>query len=119
MDSPRAAEGRLTPEATEFVRFCYGRRSVGWPELYDEMCLVASRGLFRGWGPVELAEHGIGFGLFELPALAALACRIVTEEQAARRSGPTIRVTVETLEVVDEASAPGHAALRPQLVSTG
>jgi hypothetical protein len=117
MESPRAAEGRLTPDAAEFVRFCYGRRSVGWPDLYDEMCLVASRGFFRGWSPVELAEHGIGFGLFELPALAALAGRIVAEEQAIRRAGGTIRVTVEA---VAEGSAPGPTgSLRPQLASTG
>ena len=36
-------------EAMEFVRFCHRRKRVGWPELYDEMCAVASRGLFRGW----------------------------------------------------------------------
>ena len=39
-----------TPEAEAFVRFCYQRRRVGWPELYDEMCAVATRGLFRGMG---------------------------------------------------------------------
>ena len=55
-------------DAVEFVRFCYPRRKVGWPELYDEMCAVASRGLFRGWGPDDLAPHGIGFTLFEMPA---------------------------------------------------
>ncbi len=89
MESTWAAEVRLTPDAAEFVRFCYRRRTVGWPELYDEMCAVASRGLFRGWGPSDLAEHGVGFGLFELPALAALARRVVAEEQAERRR-PTI-----------------------------
>src|SRR5207248_2880114 len=65
----------------EFVRFCYQRRSVGWPDLYDEMCAVASRGLFRGWGPSELAEQGVGFSLFETQALAALVTRIVAEQQ--------------------------------------
>lgn len=85
MDSRPLTEGRVTPDATEFVRFCHRRRAVGWPELYDEMCHVASRGLFRGWGTDELAEHGIGFSLFETPALAALVARVVTEEQAQRR----------------------------------
>jgi hypothetical protein len=88
MEPVRSAEGRLTPDAAEFVRFCYRRRTVGWPELYDEMCLVASRGLFRGWGPTELADHGVGFALFELPALATLASRVVAEEQASRRTSP-------------------------------
>ena len=72
----------FTADAAEFVRFCYARRRVGWPELYDEMCAVASRGLFRGWGPDELHAHGIGFGLFEMPRLAARVCEIVAEDRA-------------------------------------
>jgi hypothetical protein len=75
---PRA----LSAEAVEFVRFCYARRRVGWPELYDEMCAVAGRGLFRGWGPDELAEHGVGFGLFDMPRLAAFVNDIVTQDRA-------------------------------------
>lgn len=69
------------PEAVEFIRFCYRRRRLGWPELYDEMCAVAGRGLFRGMGPEELAEHGIGFSLFDLPALSSLAARVVAEDR--------------------------------------
>ena len=78
----------LTAEAVEFVRYCYGRRQVGWPELYDEMCAVAGRGLFRGWGPDELAEHGLGFGLSEMARLAQFATEIVAEDRA--RSGATV-----------------------------
>jgi hypothetical protein len=91
MEPNRAAEVRLSPDATEFVRFCYRRRTVGWPELYDEMCAVASRGLFRGWGPSELAEHGVGFGLFDLPALAGLARQVAAEEQRECRTAATDR----------------------------
>ena len=80
-DPEPAADPEPTPEAAEFVRFCYRRRRLGWPELYDEMCAVAGRGLFRGWGPEELADHGIAFGLFDLPALSALALRIVSEDR--------------------------------------
>ncbi len=75
-----------TPEAEAFVRFCYQRRHVGWPDLYDEMCAVATRGLFRGMGHDALAEIGVGFSLFGTPRLAALVARIVSEEQAARRA---------------------------------
>jgi hypothetical protein len=82
MDSPVPATGAPGAEAAEFVRFCYHRRRVGWPELYDEMCAVGSRGLFKGWDVAELAEHGIGFSLFAMPALAALVSQIVAEEQA-------------------------------------
>jgi len=72
----------LSPDAAEFVRFCYARRSVGWPELYDEMCAVACRGLFRGWGHDELAEHGVGFGLSEMGRLATFVTEIVAEDRA-------------------------------------
>ena len=75
-----------TPEAEAFVRFCYQRRRTGWPELYDEMCAVAARGLFRGMGADALGEIGVGFSLFETPRLAALVTRVATEEQAARRA---------------------------------
>ena len=72
----------ITADAVDFIRFCYARRRVGWPELYDEMCAVASRGLFRGWGPDELAGHGIRFGLFEMPYLALTVGEIVAEDRA-------------------------------------
>ena len=85
MDSRSAATAGPDPDAVEFIRFCYHRRRVGWPELYDEMCAVAGRGLFRGLSADDLLSRGVGFSLFDMPALAALASRIVAEEQALRR----------------------------------
>jgi hypothetical protein len=83
----RPAPARVfSADAVEFVRFCYSRRKVGWPEIYDEMCAVAGRGLFRGWGPDELAEHGIGFGLSEMASLASSVCEIVAEDRARARA---------------------------------
>src|SRR5918993_5783900 len=82
-----AASGQPMPEAEAFVRFCYQRRRVGWPELYDEMCAVATRGLYQGMGHDALAEIGVGFSLFETPRLAQLVTRVAAEEQAARRAG--------------------------------
>ncbi len=86
MDSPRGAREVCSPEAVEFVRFCYRRRRAGWPELYDEMCAVASRGAYLGWSHAELADHGIGFGLFDLPSLAAIVRQVAAEESERRRS---------------------------------
>ena len=80
----RTHDRTASADAAEFVRFCYRRRRVGWPELYDEMCAVAGRGLYRGWGSDELNAEGIGFSLFEMPALAALVHRIIAEEQEKR-----------------------------------
>jgi hypothetical protein len=83
MVSRATAPHTTTEEAVDFVRFCYRRRKVGWPELYDEMCAVAGRGLFRGWGADDLAQHGVAFGLADMPGLAAFVAAIVAEERAA------------------------------------
>jgi len=80
----------LSAEAVEFVRYCYARRQVGWPELYDEMCAVVGRGLFRGWGPDELAEHGLGLGLSEMARLATIVNDITAEDRAAVRAAATV-----------------------------
>ena len=77
-----AAAPLFTADAVEFIRFCYARRRVGWPELYDEMCAVASRGLFRGWGPDDLETHGIKFGLLEMAGLSTTVADIVAEDRA-------------------------------------
>jgi hypothetical protein len=76
-------------EALEFVRFCYRRRRVAWPALYDEMSAVAARGAFKGMGYGELAEHGISFCLADLPRLVALTERVVREDQPASEPLPT------------------------------
>ena len=75
-----ALDQSLASDAAEFVRFCYRRRRVAWPAIYDEMCSVATRRLFRDLGHAELAERGIGFSLYEIPALAGLAQRVIAEE---------------------------------------
>ena len=71
-------------EAFEFVRFCYRRRAVSWPELYDEMCAVAARGDYRGMGYDELQQAGIGLALTALPRLAEMSERVIAEERGRR-----------------------------------
>jgi hypothetical protein len=90
-------------EAAAFIRFCYRRRRIGWPELYDEMCAVASRRLYNGWGFQELADIGIGFSLFETPTLAALAREIAIEEAERRARGSTAPATTGSLDAHAEA----------------
>ena len=72
-------------EAEAFVRFCYRRRAVAWPELYDEMCAVAAREEYQGLGYEQLARLGIGFALSSLPRLAEVANRVIAEERAPQR----------------------------------
>jgi hypothetical protein len=112
---PDGSPSPSAPEAEDFVRFCYQRRRVGWPELYDEMCAVATRGCFRGMGHEALAEIGVGFSLFETPRLAALVTRIVGEEQAARRAART--AALEAMRI-DEAGRTADAVGAERLSAT-
>jgi hypothetical protein len=115
MDPRTAASLEPDPDAVEFIRFCYRRRRVGWPELYDEMCAVAARGLFRGYGSDDLAALGIGFSLFDMPALAAMSSGVVAQEQALRRP-----VTVTIAPAVDEAlDAVAHVAAAGSVTDGG
>ncbi len=93
----------------EFVRFCHRRKHVGWPELYDEMCAVAGRGLYHGLGAEDLATIGIGFGLFEMPALAGLVSQVVAEDQERRRR------TAEAVRAVVVVASPEGASLAVSL----
>lgn len=84
--------------ALDFVRFCHRRRRVSWPELYDEMCHVASRGLYHGWGFGELAEHGIAFGLAEMPRLARLVGDV--SRQDAERRGRILVAVLAPVQMI-------------------
>jgi hypothetical protein len=110
MDLSNAASATPCPDAIEFVRFCYRRRRVGWPELYDEMCAVAGRGLFRGYDADDLAGIGIGFSLFDMPALSVLAGRIVAEEMALRRP---VAVMIAADDPLPEPAAPTPTSALP------
>jgi hypothetical protein len=59
------------PDVAAFIRHCHARRGAAWPELYDEMCAVASRHEFRGWDHDALEARGLTFSLREMPRLAA------------------------------------------------
>ena len=120
----------VEPEAMDFVRFCHRRRRVGWPELYDEMCAVAGRGLYRGYGAEELSSIGIGFGLFQMPALAGLVAQVVAEDvERRRRSAAALQASLaaQTADLVTAASdpattedaAPPTRRIEPEPVDTG
>lgn len=63
--------GAPPPEVAEFIRFCHRRRPRAWPDLYDEMWVVAARREFNGWGFEQLEAYGVTFSLFEMPRLAS------------------------------------------------
>lgn len=63
---------KSTALASEFVAFCLQRRPARWPEIYDEMCYVAGRRLFRGLGYEELARAGLSLDLTRFSHLRRL-----------------------------------------------
>jgi hypothetical protein len=71
-------------EVVAFIRYCYQRRRIGWPELYDEMCGVAARAEFRGIDYERLETLGVRFSLQEMGRLAALAHQVVADERRRR-----------------------------------
>ena len=83
VEPPAPPDGAPDPEAqaVDFVRFCYRRRAVAWPELYDEMCAVAARGDYRGMDYDQLERAGIRFALAALPHLAEMVGRVIAEER--------------------------------------
>ena len=54
------------PLAAEFIAFCHNRCRSKWPDLYDEMCWVAGRRLFRNMGYDELEKAGLCLSLSEI-----------------------------------------------------
>ena len=116
MESVRLALEEPTSEAVDFVRFCYRRRRAGWPEIYDEMCAVAARGLFNGWTHEDLAQRGIAFTLFDMQALAGLTRRVIAEEDSRRRAvpaAPVVRRPLDVEPVIELAPRTVELAQRP------
>lgn len=62
--TPETASMELVdPVVRDFILFCIQRQGKEWPALYDEMCWVAGRRLFRGLGYADLRKLGLSFSL--------------------------------------------------------
>ncbi len=68
----------LNPVAREFIAFCIQRNGKEWPALYDEMCWVAGRRLFRGLGSAELRELGLLFSLTSIDDTIRMVDTVIT-----------------------------------------
>jgi hypothetical protein len=53
----------VDPVVRDFILFCVQRQGKEWPALYDEMCWVAGRRLFRGLSYTDLRKLGLSFSL--------------------------------------------------------
>ena len=72
----RVAEERIAALAIEFIAFCFQRRPVEWPQLYDEMCYVAGNRLYKGLGYEELRAAGLDFTLSGLARTSRVAAEV-------------------------------------------
>jgi len=70
----------FNPVARDFVQFCVQRKGKEWPSLYDEMCWVAGRRLFRGLGYAELRAAGLSFGLTGIENTLRLVDSVLSQE---------------------------------------
>jgi len=68
----RLAGDKVAQVAIDFIAFCYERKGADWPDLYDEMCFVAGKRLYRGLGYEELREAGLDFTLAGLARTSRL-----------------------------------------------
>ena len=79
------ADGMVADAAIEFIAFCFERSQREWPRLYDEMCYVASKRLYRGLGYDELKDAGVDLTFSGMAKMARTA-KEVTRQMGARRA---------------------------------
>lgn len=70
----------VDPVAREFIGFCIQRNGKEWPALYDEMCWVAGRRLFRGLGYAELRRLGLSLSLTSIDGTIRMVDTVVAEK---------------------------------------
>ena len=70
----------LNPSAHDFILFCLRRNGEAWPALYDEMCWVAGRHLFRGMGYAELRGLGLSLSLTNIEGTIRMVDVVMAQE---------------------------------------
>jgi hypothetical protein len=66
--------------AIEFISYCRSRCQSGWPELYDEMCWVASQRLFHNMGYSELRQSGLSFAIDDIENTLSIVNMITNQD---------------------------------------
>ncbi|MBI2983517.1 MAG: hypothetical protein HYY42_04990 [Chloroflexi bacterium] len=79
------AEGPVADLAIDFVAFCYQRDQREWPRLYDEMCYVASKRLYRGLGYDELKDAGVDLTFSGMTKMSTIAREVMRQLGTQRR----------------------------------
>ena len=114
----RMWENQVAALAGEFRAVAYDWRGTGNSDkprggYTIERATADLCALIEGLGlaPAVLAAHGIGFGLSEMPTLAAMASGIVAEEQALRRP-VTVVITPTEPGIEDVGTADGERSVK-------
>ena len=79
-------EGPVADLAIEFITFCYQRDRREWPRLYDEMCYVASKRLYRGLGYDELKDAGVDLTFSGMARLSRIAKEVTRQLANSQRT---------------------------------
>lgn len=79
------SEGQIADTAIEFIAFCFERSQREWPKLYDEMCNVASKRLYKGLGYDELKDAGVDLTFSGMAKMSRIA-KEVTRDVRTRRT---------------------------------
>jgi len=70
----------VDPVVRDFILFCVQRQGKEWPALYDEMCWVAGRRLFRGLGYTDLRKLGLSLSLNSIEDTIRIVDTVATAE---------------------------------------
>lgn len=83
-------EGAVADVAIDFIAFCYELDRREWPRLYDTMCLVASKRLYRGLGYEELKDAGIDLTINGVTKLSRIAKEVTRQMAEPRRAAALV-----------------------------
>src|SRR5437867_4089485 len=79
-------EGPVADMAIDFITFCYQRDRREWPRLYDEMCYVASKRLYRGLGYDELKDAGVDLTFSGMARMSRIAKEVTRQLATSQRT---------------------------------
>jgi len=68
----------VNPVVRDFILFCIQRQGKEWPALYDEMCWVAGRRLFKGLSYADLRKLGLSFSLNNIEKTITMVDAVLT-----------------------------------------
>jgi len=69
----------LDPQLRDFILFCVKRSGKSWPDLYDEIAIVAGQKLFEGLDYNEIKRLGLSLRVNDLDQTVQLIEQAIFE----------------------------------------